>query len=76
MRKFKQDFTIANVEWPILGADFLSRYYLKVDLRNVVVISKEETIRSFRRRKVTTITIIESDEEEPPRKYLIKISPK
>ena len=29
MSKYKQNFTIANIKWPILGADFLSRYDLR-----------------------------------------------
>ena len=60
--KYQQDFTIAKVEWPILGADFLSKFDLRIDLKKRILINhdKTETIKS-----VTTIRIISYDEEEP-----------
>ena len=76
MRKYKQEFTIANGKWPILGADFLSKLDLRIDLKKRILISKNkaETIKLFRRRNVTTITIITSDEEEPqPKRPVRKI---
>ena len=73
-RKYKQEFTIANMKFPILRAEFLLKFDLRIDLKKRVLISKNksETIRSFRRRNATTITIINSDEEEPQPKHLVR----
>jgi hypothetical protein len=70
-RKYKQEFMIANVKFPILRAEFLSKFDLRIDLKKRVLISKNkaETSTSLRRRNATTITIITSDEEEPQPKH-------
>lgn len=76
-RKYKQEFMIANVKFPILRAEFLSKFDLRIDLKKRVLISKNkaETSTSLRRRNATTITIITSDEEEPQPKHPVwKIS--
>ena len=46
-RSFKHAFTIASVQRPILGADFIEKFGILVDLKGKKIIDSETLITSF-----------------------------
>lgn len=52
-REFTWDFIIADIQSPILGADFLSHYDLLVDMKNDCIIDSVTNLRTKSLRKMT-----------------------
>lgn len=67
-RMLQMDLGIARkkVKWPILGADFLEKFDLRIDVKKRILINKTQIVRVVVEGKnsADVITISSSDEDE------------